>query len=58
MTAKKFIKVQIPAQTVEVDVEAWAIAYGVDEAKVREDVKAYFRTWCAEQVAALGMGRE
>lgn len=57
MTEKKYIKVQIPAQTVEVDVAAWALAYGVDERDVREDVKSYFRSICAEQVAELGLGR-
>ncbi len=52
----KTIKITIPAQTVEVDVEAWANEFGVDQKAVRDDVKAYFRTWCEEQVALLGLG--
>lgn len=34
------IKVRIEV-TVEVDVDAWSNVYGIDPAKVREDVKAY-----------------
>ena len=52
------IKITIPAQTVEVDVEAWANEFGVDAKDVRDDVKAYFRTWCEEQVALLGLGKK
>lgn len=56
MTAPRTIKIRIPAETVEVDVEAWALAYGIAPEKVREDVRAYFKTWCKEQVEALGLG--
>jgi len=55
MTSKT-IKIRIPAETVEVDVAQWALAYGVDEAAVRADVIAYFASRCAEQIAALGLG--
>ena len=44
---RKTIKVRIPAQTVEVDVADWALAYGVDESAVRADVIAYFTGFCA-----------
>lgn len=52
----KTIKVTIPAQTVEIDVDAWANEFGVDPKSVRDDVKAYFRTWYEEQVERLGLG--
>lgn len=57
--AQKIIKVRIPAQTVEIDLNQWALAYGIDPKveAVREDVKAYFANQCAEYVAALGLGR-
>lgn len=38
------IMVRIPAITLEVDIQGWAIEYGPDpsEKAVREDVRAYF----------------
>lgn len=54
---RKTIKVRIPAQTVEVCVEDWALAYGVDASAVREDVIAYFANICAEKLEDLGLGR-
>ena len=42
-------------QTVDVDPELWAEAYGVEESKVREDVKAYFSNYCQEQVDYLNL---
>jgi hypothetical protein len=36
------MKIRIPAMTVEVDAEAWALEYGVDVKEVRADVVEYF----------------
>lgn len=55
MTAKT-IKITIPAQTVEVDVEGWALSFGIDKKDVRNDVKAYFEGWFAQQIETLGLG--
>jgi hypothetical protein len=50
------MKIRIPAQTITVDAEAWAIAYGVDRADVRADIAAYFAHIAQEQIDALGLG--
>ena len=50
------MKVRIPAQTVDVDPEAWANEFGVDKENVRKDVQAYFEGWFQQQVEALGLG--
>ncbi len=36
------MKIKIPAMTVEVDAEAWALEYGVDAKEVRAHVVEYF----------------
>lgn len=50
------MKIRIPAQTVQVDPDAWAHEYGVDRADVRKDVLAYFAHIAQEQIDALGLG--
>lgn len=49
------MKIRIPAQTVTIDPDAWATAYGLDRAEVRADVIAYFQHIAQEQVLALGL---
>ena len=46
------IKIKVPAQTIQVDVEDWALEYGIDATPtaVRDDVREYFRGWCQHQV--------
>ena len=44
------------AVSVEIDVAAWANEFGLTEAQVRDDVKAYFASFCQDQVLALGLG--
>lgn len=36
------MKIRIPAMTVEVDAEGWALEYGIDVKEVRADVVEYF----------------
>ena len=52
----KTIKVKV-CETLEIDVEAWASEFGVDEKDVRADVAAYFARWCSEQAVGLGLGK-
>lgn len=49
------MKIHIPAQTVNVDPDAWAHEYGVDRTDVRKDVIAYFTHAAQEQIDALGL---
>lgn len=51
----KTIKVRIPAQTIEVDIDKWSDEYGVDRDKVREDVKDYFRGYFQQIIEELDM---
>jgi hypothetical protein len=50
------MKIRIPAQTITVDADAWAVAYGVDHADVRADVVAYFAHIAQMQIDALDLG--
>lgn len=54
------MKIRIPAMTVEVDAEAWALDYGVDVKDVRADVIEYFTTGQhpQTQVDLLGLAQE
>tara|TARA_R100001244_G_scaffold79950_1_gene62748 strand:+ start:224 stop:394 length:171 start_codon:yes stop_codon:yes gene_type:complete len=47
------MKILIPAQTVEVDAEAWALDYGIDLNEVRADVKGYFHGLPQEMINNL-----
>ena len=47
------MKIRI-VQTVDVDPEAWALDFGIEQKGVREDVKTYFAGWMQQQVEALG----
>ena len=49
------MKIRIPAQTVNVDPDAWAHEYGIDLADVRKDVMAYFAHIAQEQIDALDL---
>jgi hypothetical protein len=49
------MKIRIPAQTVEVDPEAWALSFDIDPQNVRRDVQAYFDGWFQAQVDELGL---
>ncbi len=49
------IKIRIPAQTVEVNRDGWALEYGIDTSDVRADVKAYFASYAQEIIAGLGL---
>jgi hypothetical protein len=49
------MKIRIPAQTVNVDPDAWAHEYGIDRADVRKDVMAYFAHIAQEQIDVLGL---
>jgi hypothetical protein len=53
-TRNKTMKIKI-VQTVEIDPEAWAKEFGIDQSAVREDVQSYFRGWCQQQVEILGL---
>ena len=50
------MKIQIPAQTVNVDAAAWAIKYGINITDVRADVKNYFDCTPQQIVDGLGLG--
>jgi hypothetical protein len=54
---KTVLKIKIPAQTVEVNLENWALSYGIEpNAKsVREDVKAYFFSYGQEVIDSLDL---
>lgn len=52
------MKIRIPACTVEVDAEAWALEYGIEKSEVREDVINYFTSFAAMQIDYLGLGIE
>ena len=49
------MKIRIPAQTVNVDPDAWAHEYGIERANVRGDVIAYFANFPQEQIDVLGL---
>jgi len=52
------MKITIPAMTVEVDAESWALEYGVDPKDVRSDVIEYFTNGLHPQIQIelLGLG--
>jgi len=52
------MKIRIPAQTVNVNAEDWAIAYGIHPSTVSNDVKMYFEGYFQQQVEALGLQAE
>ncbi len=52
------IKIKIPAQTVSVNADDWALAYGIDRKNVRADVKAYFECQAQEQIDGLELNNE
>jgi hypothetical protein len=52
------MKISIPAQTVTVDPDAWALEYGIDRADVRKDVIAYFAHYFQEQIDVLDLGEK
>lgn len=56
MSKSKTIKVKV-SETLEVNVAAWAMAFGIEEKDVRADVQAYFANWCASQIETLGVGK-
>ncbi|WP_282129363.1 hypothetical protein [Roseobacter litoralis] len=49
------MKIRLPAQTVEVDPDLWALAYSVDRAEVRDDVKAYFDGYFQQIIEGLDL---
>ena len=49
------MKILIPAQTVEVNAEDWALEYGIDLNEVRADVKGYFHGVPQEIIDNLGL---
>lgn len=49
------MKIKIAAQEVKVDVEKWAIDFGIEAKDVRKDVQAYFADWFQQQVIQLGL---
>lgn len=49
------MKILIPAQTVHVDPEAWAIEYGIDPKDVRESVKQHFEHVLQTQIDLMGL---
>lgn len=52
----KTLRVKIPAQTVEIDVEAWTANYGVEGAKaIRADVINYAHGTVTEQFILVGV---
>jgi hypothetical protein len=54
------MKIRIPAMTVEVDAESWAIEYGVELKDVRSDVIEHFTSGSHPQIQidALGLSAE
>ena len=54
------MKITIPATTVEVDAESWALEYGVDPKDVRSDVIEYFTNGAHPQIQIelLGLSPE
>lgn len=44
--------------TLDVDAEAWALAYGVDKSKIREDVKMYVAERTHEFIREQGFSSE
>ena len=49
------MKILIPAQTVEVNAEAWALDYCIEVNEVRADVKGYFHGVPQEMINNLGL---
>ena len=49
------IKVEV---TLDVDVEAWMLNYGVEKSDVRGDVKFYFENICREQLGHIDCEKE
>lgn len=56
MTTSRTLKVRIPI-TVEVDLDAWADEYSVDDtaAEVRADVKRHIENLVRQELASLGL---
>ena len=52
------MKIRIPAQTVEVDAEAWATEYGIDVSEVRQNVLDYFAHSAQTKIDFLGLSPE
>ena len=48
------MKVKIEV-TVDVDVEAWALEYGIEEIEVRKDVKEYFQIGAIQMLESLDL---
>ena len=52
------MKIRIPAQTVKVDPESWALDYNIEVHEVRKDVKRYFMDYAQEWIDNRCLGLE
>jgi hypothetical protein len=44
------MKIKLDIETVDVDVESWALEYGIPVKDVRDDVRDYFSAWCQHHI--------
>ena len=50
------MKIRIPAQTVEVDADRWALEYGIEKSEVRKDVVELLSYLAHGHIDSLGLG--
>ena len=54
--AKKVKKIRIPAQTILVNVEDYALEYGLEASEVADEIKRRFASIVQEHIDGLGLG--
>jgi len=50
------MKIRIPAQTVEVDADRWALEYGIEKSQVRKDVVELLSYLAQGHIDSLDLG--